>query len=93
METLVAILIVIVVFSIASLSLQNIYGAEVKNNDDLFRNRLKELQYKTVHDQLQLPYLEDNRQWNIYIEQIGQEFTITADWKKGQRTLNLVWKQ
>lgn len=91
METLTAILIVVVIFAIASLSLQNIYGAEVKNNDDLFRNRIKELKYLSKHNKLSYPYLEDTAAWNIYLEQNSNEVNLTATWKKGDKTISQTW--
>ncbi|MDC7996889.1 hypothetical protein [Gilvibacter sediminis] len=92
METLTAVLIVVVVFSIASASLQNIYGAEVKNNDDLFRNRLKELAYLAKNNKLSYPFLEDTTAWNIYLEKNEDEIKLTAQWKKGRSTITQIWQ-
>ena len=92
METLTAVLIVVLVFGIASLSLQNIYGAEVKNNDDVLRNRLKELKYQAQHNNLTYPFMEDNDKWNIYIENKTSNKVVTINWKKGQETTVENWK-
>ena len=88
METLTAVLIVVVVFLVASASLQNIYGAEVKNNDDVFRNRIKELKYLANNGKLSYPFLEDTKAWNIYLQQADEEVILTAVWKKGESTIS-----
>lgn len=67
-ETLIASVIIVVVFVIASLSLNSIFKGVVEKNDTSLLNRTKELMYLTKHDKIQIPYYEDTSQWEITIE-------------------------
>lgn len=67
-ETLVSSVIIVIVFMIASMSLNNIFGSVVKGNDSVLRNRIKEVTYMTQHATLNIPFYEDTEQWEIVIE-------------------------
>ncbi len=76
-ETLVASAIIMIVFLIASLSLNNVFRGVVKNNDAQFQNRIKELTYFTKNNKVALPFYEETEQWDIVIE--TQEGVITME--------------
>jgi hypothetical protein len=56
LENLVASIIVLVVFSIAGTSVNQIFENNVNNREFKFDNRVKELEYLIINNQLQLPY-------------------------------------
>lgn len=76
-ETLIASAIIMIVFLIASLSLNNVFKGVVKNNDAQFQNRIKELTYFTKNNKVALPFYEETEQWDIVIE--TQEGVITME--------------
>ena len=69
LETLVASVLIVVVFMISSMILNNLFSNTVKNNTRQVDAHLNELQYLYQNDKLQLPYADDFEQWTISIEQ------------------------
>ncbi|TXK78903.1 hypothetical protein [Mesonia sp. K4-1] len=67
METLVATIILIIIFVISSLILNNIFGASIQGDKEKINNRLKELEYFYRYDKIELPYEEDFNGWGVYI--------------------------
>ncbi|MHA7057054.1 hypothetical protein ACWGOQ_0007535 [Aquimarina sp. M1] len=66
-ETLTASVLIIIVFMIASLSFNNIFTNHLKRDQSAIENRIKELKYHIIHDNLTLPYTEDFGLWEIEI--------------------------
>lgn len=64
-ETLTASVLIIIVFMVASLSFNNIFTNHTKRDRGVIENRVKELQYLLIHEQIQLPYVEDFGNWEI----------------------------
>lgn len=56
LENLVASIIVLVVFSIAGTSVNQIFESNVNQRDFKFDNRVKEIEYLIINNQLQTPY-------------------------------------
>ncbi len=77
-EILVASAIIVIVFTIAGVSLNNVFKGVVKGNDSEFQNRLKELTYLTKHQKIALPYYEDTEQWDIAIEKMEGTIRLEA---------------
>ncbi len=67
METLVATVILIVIFVIASLILNNIFGANLQGDKGKINNKLNELEYFYRYDKIELPYEESFNGWEVYI--------------------------
>ncbi len=67
-EVLVASVLILVIFTISSFSLNNLFKSNYQRNTFLTESRLKELQYLYIHDQLQLPYSENFADGEIYID-------------------------
>ncbi|MEM7087112.1 MAG: hypothetical protein AAF489_13075 [Bacteroidota bacterium] len=70
-ETLIASALIVLVFLVASLSFNNIFGGVSKRNDHKYLNRVKELTYFANHKQLTLPFEEDTPQWTITITELS----------------------
>jgi len=68
METLVATVLIIIVFIITSMILNNLFSGSIKNNTQAIDTYLKELQYLKIHDKIDLPFREDYNLWEVSIE-------------------------
>lgn len=66
-ETLTASVLIIVVFMVASLSINNIIKNTVNKNGNEVLQRVKELYYLTNHQKIKLPYNEEYKNWDIRI--------------------------
>ncbi|WP_025741257.1 hypothetical protein [Aquimarina pacifica] len=66
-EVLTASVLIIIVFMIASLSFNNVFGNQIQRGQSAIENRIKELQYLYRHEVLKLPYAEDFDGWEIIV--------------------------
>ncbi|WP_103069714.1 hypothetical protein [Aquimarina sediminis] len=66
-EVLTASVLIIIVFMIASLSFNNIFNNQIKQDHSAIENRVKELEYLFIHQKVKLPYAEDFDGWEIVI--------------------------
>lgn len=64
-ETLVASVIIVIVFMIASMSLNNVFKSSLKTNDDLLQNRIRELTYLVKNDKVIFPFSDNTEYWEI----------------------------
>jgi predicted PurR-regulated permease PerM len=71
-EVLVATVLIVVVFIIASLILNNLFANVFKNNVHHIENRIHQLEYSIVHQQITLPYQEEFGKWEIEIIEVPQ---------------------
>lgn len=67
-ETLIASLIIIIIFTIASLTLNNVFKATIKKDTTLIHYRLNKLNYLIQNNNLPIPYFEEYEEWNISIK-------------------------
>ncbi|GAB5400859.1 MAG: hypothetical protein Aureis2KO_24440 [Aureisphaera sp.] len=84
-EILVASAIIVIVFTISSLSLNNVFKGVVKGNDAEFQNRMKELTYLAKHQKISIPFYEDTEQWDIAIEKTGTAIMMEAVHKASEK--------
>ena len=77
METLVATVLIVIVFMIASMVLNTLFASSINQNDNQVRQELLQLQYKYEHELLQLPYSDELNQWNITVTQ--QDFNNRSE--------------
>jgi len=77
METLVATVLIVIVFMIASMVLNTLFASSINQNDNQIRQELLQLQYKYEHELLQLPYSDELNQWNITVTQ--QDFNNRSE--------------
>ena len=68
-ESLVASVIIIIIFTIASLTLNNVFESSIKNNTNRVQNRMNELNYLYINDKIKSPYQEEFEDWNIRLLQ------------------------
>lgn len=68
METLVATVLIVIIFMLASMILNNLFSTTINNNTQAIENHITELQYLQQHNQIELPHTETFKDWNISIE-------------------------
>ena len=74
METLVATVLIVIIFMISSMLLNNIFSNSIKGKDHHITERLQQLKYEYKNKKLKLPYYENVEEW---------EFSINAELKEG----------
>ncbi|NRB61412.1 MAG: hypothetical protein HRU50_15945 [Winogradskyella sp.] len=67
METLVATILIMVVFVVASLVLNNLFSSSINSNISVITNHLNELEYLQSHNQIRLPYSDTFDNWDIMV--------------------------
>ena len=68
METLVASVLVVIIFLMASMILNNIFSNTVKNDTRDIETYINELEYLYKNEKLQLPYSDEFEAWNITVQ-------------------------
>ena len=69
METLVATILIVVVFMLASMLLNSLFVNTVEDNRGAIRQELLLLQYKYKNNRLAVPYYDEQGQWRIEVHQ------------------------
>ena len=67
-ETIVATVLILIIFVIASLILNTIFRNNLNANRDAVEARLNVLEYQLANDQLVLPYAETFKDWEVSLE-------------------------
>lgn len=73
METMVATVLIIVIFMISSLILNNIFSGYVQGSMRSLENRIRELEYKVINGNMKIPYYEVYENWELEIIKEQQE--------------------
>jgi predicted PurR-regulated permease PerM len=68
METLIATVLIVVVFMISSMILNDVFLNSIKNNTNEIEAYLNELEYLYIHKKLLVPYQDDFNVWQISVE-------------------------
>ena len=68
METLIATVLIMVIFVVASLILNNLFSSNIKNNTRAITAKLNEIEYLYINDKMVLPYYDDYENWIISVE-------------------------
>lgn len=68
-----ATVLIVVVFMMASMTLNSLFATTVKTNDDGIRQELLFLQYQYGHGKLSLPHYTEFEGWDISVEQTNWE--------------------
>lgn len=86
LETLVASSILLAVFVIGTMSINNIFLSTLKNENHELKTHLSELEYLIIHKNLALPFYEDTDGWDISIESKGTFIELNVLNKKNQKS-------
>ena len=74
METMVATVLIIVIFMISSLILNNIFSGYVQGGSTRsLENRIRELEYKVINGNMKIPFYEIYENWELEIIKEQQE--------------------
>ncbi|WP_373518424.1 hypothetical protein [Pricia sp.] len=68
METLVATVLIVIVFMISSMLLNNLFSSSIKGRTHPVRERIHELRYRYGNGGLHLPYFDEMDGWEISVE-------------------------
>ena len=83
METLVATVLIVIIFMVASMTMNNLLMRNVKQNTELAEERLNALEYQIKNKAITLPYYEDFESWEISIIEekrgVGSVVTLEAE--------------
>lgn len=86
-ETLVASTLIMIVFVIGSMSMNQIFQSVVTTQTSPMENRVSELQYLVHHHQLNLPHFEETDQWEIEIIKNGKQLKLSSTHKPSGRQI------
>nr|WP_298924953.1 hypothetical protein [uncultured Allomuricauda sp.] len=89
METMVATVLIVVIFMFSSLILNSLFSAQVKGNLQPIKSHLDQLEYQYVNQKINLPYYEEWKTWDITISTTQNMVQIEAVEKQdsGSRTI------
>lgn len=75
METLVATVLIVIIFMLASMIMNNLFSNAIKSNTRVIDTYISELKYLHVNDELELPYQTDFKDWSIEVYSVknGEE--------------------
>lgn len=76
METLVATVLLIVIFTVSSLTVNHLFGNSMLYDTRAAVTQLHELEYRYRSGQLSLPYTETFNDWNIAVSSAVQHNTV-----------------
>ncbi|MGW9686750.1 hypothetical protein [Flagellimonas sp. 2504JD1-5] len=68
METMVATVLIVVIFMLSSLILNNLFAAQVRGNLQPLKTHLDEVEYLYSNGKLTSPYYDEWEDWSISIE-------------------------
>lgn len=72
-ETLVASIIMVIIFSIASLTLNNVFKSIIKKDISQIENHLNKLNYLQQNNKVAIPYFEEFNGWKISIQKANND--------------------
>ncbi len=76
METLVASVLIVIVFMISSMILNNMFFNSIKNNTRAIKAHLNELEYLYINKKINTPYLDDFKNWEVSIKSFKEDNQI-----------------
>lgn len=90
LETLVATALILVIFLVSGLIINNLAKNTIQNNHQSIENELKRLSYFSKHGKINLPYVSDYDNWSIEVKKndITGQIEIEAWQKNSSKTLN-----
>ena len=71
METMVATVLIVIIFMVASLVMNALLAARIKGDTQAITEELQQLEYQYQSNKLSIPYVEDWEEWKITVESEG----------------------
>ena len=76
METLIATVLIMVIFVVSSMILNNLFSSSIKNNTRAITAKLNAIEYLYINDKMVLPHYDDYERWMISVEQTADSKMI-----------------
>lgn len=92
METMVATVLIVVIFMFSSLILNSLFSAQVKGNLQPIKSHLHQLEYQYTNQKINLPYYEEWKTWEITINAARNMVQIEAVEKEGSGSRSIKQK-
>lgn len=86
LEIVIASAIILSLFFISSITINNIFGSVIKSNTMTYDNRLKEIHYLLHHKKIEVPFYENTANWEISASYDDQYIILEALHKKSNTT-------
>jgi len=83
-ETLVASVIIVIVFSIASLTLNNMFRTNILSDTSGIENHSNKLIYLYKNQKISTPFYDNYRGWELHILLDNNEIVVMAEKKIGE---------
>ena len=74
-EVLVATVIILIIFGIATTTLNNVFAQTAKNKSFFIETALDQLTYEYQHQKLKLPLIYEEEEWQISVIEITENTT------------------
>ena len=89
METLVATVLIVLVFMISTFLLNSLFNNTVRQNSDAVKTHITELMYLSVHNQITIPYDDEFEDWYISVERDNKQLIFEASHKETKKTIRV----
>jgi hypothetical protein len=89
-ETLIASIIIIIIFSIASMTLNNLFKSNIDHDSTTIETQLTKLQYLHENNKLTTPYYENYKGWSVNIKEVRDNYkkSILIEASKDKKQFN-----
>jgi hypothetical protein len=89
METLVATVIIVLIFMISSFLLNSLFNNTVKHDTNAIQAHMSELIYLSEHQQIKIPHDDEFKDWTISIEREHKKLVFEATHNQHKRTIRI----
>ena len=79
MESMVGTVLIVVIFMLSSLVMNSLFSSQVKGNLQPIYTHIDQLEYQLINDKVSLPFFEEWETWNIVIDEIQNDGTISIE--------------
>lgn len=89
-EVLVASVLIIIVFTISSLTINNLFKGSYRSNQLAVESKLNELAYLYLNSKLKLPFYESYKSGEIEVLELKESNICLFSWVKGSKVIERV---
>ncbi|WP_298507515.1 hypothetical protein [uncultured Kordia sp.] len=89
METLVATVLIVLVFMISTFLLNSLFNTTVRQNTDTLKTHISELTYLSTHNQIAIPYDDEFENWYISVTREGKKLIFEASHKETNKIIHI----
>lgn len=92
METLVATVLIVIIFIMASLVLNNVFSTAINNDTNHLEARITEIEYLVTQKQINIPYTEEFEKWTVTVRQ-GNRYFLNIEAYDSMKSKLVIQKQ